>query len=205
MEQTHYRRVPDREREGDAVNAGLFVEEASGRIVDGRCDAIARRIVVAEGGENALEDYFRFYNDGKWAYSVVGRIVEELVAMEGDISGCSEHLPKLEECVGYLKGIKVAEMNIDSCVQELNKKVKEIKDRHSEWEKADESVRGNLSEEYKKVVGALKDYVRAFLESCKNVVRNHYVEDEGNVRNLLDVIHSVGNEIINNGAGQEAK
>ena len=47
----------------------------------------------------------------------------------------------------------------------------------------------------------MRDYVDAFEKSCVNMVRNRYIEDEENVRNLLDVIHKTGNFVLNNNAG----
>ena len=157
------------------------------------------RMVIASGGGNVLDDYYRFYNDGKWVVEVVRKISSTLSTME---RGMAEHLPsmpKLEECIGYLDDIKGDDMGVVPFVKELKVKFKGIKDKYSEWDGCDASERERLSGEHKALVMALREYVSAYADSCVNAVRNRYVEDEENVRNLLDVIHSAGNAVMNSG------
>ena len=53
------------------------------------------------------------------------------------------------------------------------------------------------------MVTGMRDYVDAFEKSCVNMVRNRYIEDEENVRNLLDVIHETGSFVMNGKAGNK--
>lgn len=162
--------------------------------------AMARNI-VASGGENVLDDYYAFYNDGKWMVTVARKILSVLSTMAGSISDYATSLPKLEECIGYVSDVSLDEMGTKSCAKELGDRLSGLKDKYSEWEKAEDSKKAGLSDEYRKMATDMKEYVDAFEKSCVNMVRNRYIEDEENVRNLLDVIHKTGNFVLNNNAG----
>lgn len=163
---------------------------------------IARSIAAAEMG-NVLDDYYRFYNDGKWVVDVARRASSTLAAMKESMFVHLANVPKLEECVGYLSDSKVDGLGVKSCSKELRERVSEMKRRYAEWEKAGEEEQTALYDDYMTEVMRAKEYVDAFLQSCVNAFRNRYVEDEENVRNLLGVIHSTGNSVLNNGAGEK--
>ena len=158
------------------------------------------RNIVASGGENILDDYYTFYNDGRWMVTVARKISSVLSTMAGSISDYATSLPKLEECIGYVSDVDLDEMGTKSCAKELGDRLSGLKDKYSEWEKAEDSEKADLSDEYRKMATDMKEYVDAFEESCVNMVRNRYIEDEENVRNLLDVIHKTGNFVLNNNA-----
>ena len=58
------------------------------------------RNIVASGGENILDDYYTFYNDGRWMVTVARKISSVLSTMAGSISDYATSLPKPEECIG---------------------------------------------------------------------------------------------------------
>ena len=162
--------------------------------------AMARNI-VASGGENVLDDYYAFYNDGKWMVTVARKMSGVLSTMAESISDYATSLPKLEECIGYVSDVGLDEMGTKSCAKELDNRLSGLKSKYSEWEKADDSEKAGLSDEYRKMTTDMKKYVDAFEKSCVNMVRNRYIEDEDNVRSLLDVIHDTGNFVMNGNAG----
>ena len=163
--------------------------------------AAMARSIVASGGDNVLDDYYTFYNDGRWMVTGARKISSVLSTMAGSISDYATSLPKLEECIGYVSDVGLDEMGTKSCAKELGDRLSGLKDKYSEWEKAEDSEKAGLSDEYRKMATDMKEYVDAFEESCVNMVRNRYIEDEENVRNLLDVIHKTGNFVLNNNAG----
>ena len=168
----------------------------SGRGFYGKCNAIARKIVAADG-RNALEGYFRFYNDGKWMVQVSRRLDTAVSAVCESITAYSEQLPKIEECIGYIEEARLSEMNTASCAKELRARLKDMKAKYSAWEKASDDERGALADEFMSVALVVRDYVGGFRDSCVNAFRNRYIDDEENVRNLLDVIRTAGNFVLN--------
>lgn len=163
--------------------------------------AAMARSIVASGGENVLDDYYAFYNDGKWIVTVARKMSGVLSTMAESLSDYATSLPKLEECIGYVSDVGLDEMGTKSCAKELGDRLSGLKSKYSEWEKADDSEKAGLSDEYRKTATDMKKYVDAFEKSCVNMVRNRYIEDEDNVRNLLDVIHDTGNFVMNGNAG----
>ena len=158
-------------------------------------ERIARRIVVA-AGENVFGDYFKFYNDGKWIVQVTRKIAEVLAKMESSIASHSAYIPKLEEDVGYISDIKNEDFGMASCKKELNGRLEELKKKYAEWEKAGDDEKTGLYDEYNEIVRKAREYAVAFEQSAVNMMRNRYIEDEENVRNPLNVIHSTSG-IIN--------
>ncbi len=161
------------------------------------------RSIIASGSENILDDYYTFYNDGKWMVTVARKMSSVLSVMEDRISDYPANLPKLEECIGYISDAGLDEMGTVSCAKEMREKVKELKDRYSEWEKSQPSEQASFYDRYKETISVMKDYIGAFEDSCVNSFRNRYIEDEENVRNLLDVMHSAGNFVLNGNAGKK--
>ena len=135
--------------------------------------------------------------------TVARKISSVLSTMAGSISDYATSLPKLEECIGYVSDVSLDEMGTKSCAKELGDRLSGLKDKYSEWEKAEDSEKAGLSDEYRKMTTDMKEYVDAFEESCVNMVRNRYIEDEENVRNLLDVIHETGSFVLNGKAGNQ--
>lgn len=164
-------------------------------------EKIARKIVMAGNG-NVLEDYYKFYNDGKWVVDVVRRISKTLLTMGESMTDYSVSIPKLEECLEYIEGAKLGEMDTASCAKELRDKIADMKKKYDEWEKADSAGQAKLSDEYKATVLTLRDYILSYEKSCVNMFRNRYIDDEENVRNLLDIIHKNGNAVMNNQIGK---
>ena len=165
--------------------------------------AAMARSIVASGGDNVLDDYYTFYNDGRWIVTVARKLSGVLSTMAGSISDYATSLPKLEECIGYVSDVSLDEMGTKSCAKFLGARLSGLKSKYSEWEKADDSEKAGLSDEYRKMVTGMRDYVDAFEKSCVNMVRNRYIEDEENVRNLLDVIHEAGSFVLNGNAGNQ--
>ena len=161
-------------------------------------ESIARRITASENG-NILDDYYRFYNDGKWVVDVARRMSSTLAQISGDVLEFPTHMPKFEECIGYMEDAKVDELGTVACAKELKKAYSDIKKAHSDWENASEESRTAKYDDFVKQVNDAKGYADAFLQSCVNAFRNRYVEDEENVRGLLDAIHSAGNAVMNGG------
>lgn len=158
-------------------------------------ESIARNIIASEGG-NVFDDYYRFYNDGKWAVEVVRKIIATLTQMN-TIESYSVRLPKLEECMGYVDEMKIDELGIDAFAKEIKKYLKSIKKSHEEWENAGDDNKTVKYDEFIENVTMAKNYVVAFEKSCVNSFRNRYIDDEQNVRNLLGVIQDAGNKILN--------
>jgi len=163
-------------------------------------ERIARRIVADSG--NALDEYYRFYNNGEWVIRVVRQVVSLLAEMEGSMSNFSADIPKLEGNEGYIGDADVKELDTDSCSRELKSRIAEMKKKYAEWEKADGAGQAKLSDEYKAIVLTLKDYMTAYEQSCVTTFRNRYVEDERNVRDLLDIMHRNGTKVMNDKIGQ---
>ena len=159
-------------------------------------EKIAKRIAASEGSDS-LGDYYAFYKDSDWVITVVRRAKDVLAEMEASMESYSTSIPKLEELEKYVDETEIAELNTESCAQEFKSKVDEMKEKYGAWEKADESQKANMSEEYRNTVTQLKDYLAAFEQSAKNAFRNRYIEDERNVKNLLDIIHEKGNSVLN--------
>lgn len=166
-------------------------------------ESIARNI-IASGGGNVLDDYYRFYNDGRWTVEVVRKTIATLTQMN-TMESYSAHLPKLEECVGYVADIRLDELGVDSFGKEMEKHLKSIKKSYDEWEKADDDGKAVKYDEFMDNVTTARDYAVAFEKSCVNAFRNRYIDDEQNVRNLLGVIQDAGNKIMNGNASANQK
>lgn len=166
---------------------------------------IALNIVAGDNGKNPLDEYYRFYNDGKWVVEVARKLSSVLSSMKEKVTNYSSYIPKFEECLGYISDAGLDEMGTDSCAKELRKNVADIKKKYSEWLKAPDDAKSAMADEYFMLIAGVKDYVVAFEKSCMNVFRNRYVEDEANVRNLLEVVHNAGNYVINEKKQQNEK
>ena len=166
-------------------------------------ESIARNI-VASGGGNVLDDYYRFYNDGKWAVEVVRKIIATLTQMN-TMESYSVRLPKLEECIGYLDDVKLDELGVDSFEKEMKKHLKSIKKSYDDWDDADDDGKVAKYDEFMDNVATARDYAVAFEKSCVNAFRNRYIDDEQNVRNLLGVIQDAGNKIMNGNSSANQK
>lgn len=166
---------------------------------------IALNIVAGDGGKNPLDEYYRFYNDGRWIVEVARKLSSVLVSMKEKVDNYLTYMPKLEECIGYMSDAGIEEMGTDSCVKELRKNVAEIRKKYSEWTRASDDDKPALADKYFELVAGVKDYVVAFEQSCTNVFRNRYVEEEANVRSLLEVVHNAGNYVMNEKIQQNEK
>ena len=166
----------------------------------GSIERIARRIAAVDNG-NELDKVFRFYNDGKFVVEKVRDIQFILTTMGSSMESYLENIPKLEEDARLVGDVKMDEMGSQSCATELKAKVNEIKRLHSLWEKAQPNDKARLSEAYNGVVLKLKDYIDSYESTCVDTFRNRYVADEDNVRNLLDVIRSAGDSVMNKRTG----
>lgn len=165
-------------------------------------ERIARSITESVEG-NVMNDFYKFYNDGEWIVKNARNIYSVLGSMVESMTNYSVYIAKLEEDVGYIERTDVEELNVSSCVKEMNSKISDIKKKYEEWEKATAGEQAVLSDEYKALVLVLKDYAKGYLDSCVNTFRNRYIEDEENVRKLLDVIHRTGNSVLNNRTSTE--
>lgn len=166
---------------------------------------IALSIVAGEGGKNPLDEYYRFYNDGKWVVEVARKLSSVLSGMKEKVANYVAYMPKFEECIGYISDAGLDEMGTDSCAKELRKNVSDIRRKYSEWTKASDADKPTMTDEYFTLVAGAKDYIVAFENSCTNAFRNRYIEEEANIRSLLEVVHNAGNYVMNDKIQQNEK
>lgn len=152
----------------------------------GMCASVARRIVAASG-RNVLDDYFTFYQDGKWLVEVVRRLLSTVDRIEKNSGDALALTPKMDECVRYVSGVSVEEMGSGNAAKEIKGQADALSGAIDSGDAAD----------VERIAKEFGEYLSKYEESCVNVMRNRYVDDERNVSGLLKTIRESGNYVMN--------
>ncbi|MBR4316378.1 MAG: hypothetical protein IKP65_05380 [Alphaproteobacteria bacterium] len=104
--------------------------------------------------------------------------------MSGNADNYITNIAELEENINFLKDIKLDEFSISSANTEYKKLLSQIKKTYNNYENNNEEL-----QEYYNSIKEMKKYNQSYEKSCINVFRKKYIEDEDNIRNLLDTIH----------------
>lgn len=153
-------------------------------IDNGITAAMARKIVIASG-ENVWDDYFNFYNDGKWLVEVLRKLISTLSGMKKGKT--VNFLPKMEECMTYIYDIRLDELGTSDFKKRCRKMLSELK----------KVVDDDDSDKRIASIDDFLNYVREYEVSCVNAFRNRYAEDEEDANNLLNTIRDAGNYVLN--------
>ena len=150
----------------------------------GRCASVARRIVAASG-RNVFDDYFTFYQDGKWLVEVVRKLKATVSRIGEKPSNAVMLMPKVEENLGYLKDVDLEEMSVSSANDAIKPMAERLRDAVNNG--------GDVAD----AANELHKYLESYEKSCRDVMRNRYSDDERDVSGLLDTIRESGNYVIN--------
>ncbi len=160
---------------------------------------------VAEA--TTLDDFHSFYVDGRWVVQVVRKLVEIFTGLQKELQpngkGMSTYMinkPKIDEELGYLsqadvKGFSCAEAN-----QTMKAYVAQMDKAYAAWNSGDKENPDKLAAAKSEYTGAVTqglEYLKSFESSCTNIVRNHFVNDEGEVSSILNEIRDSGNYVMN--------
>lgn len=148
--------------------------------------------IAKASGNNILDNLYDFYEDGNQLINIIRQINSIIYEMRKKIDNYITNISDLEENINYLKNIKIDEFSTSSSYSEYKNKLNQIKKSYSNYEKNKEEL-----QEYYNLLDEMKKYNESYKKSCINVFRQQYLEDEDNVRNLLDTIHESGNNILN--------
>lgn len=154
--------------------------------------------IAKSSGNNILDDLYDFYEDGNQLINIIRQINSIIYEMKQKIDNYITNISDLEENINYLKEIKIDEFSTSSSYTEYKNKLNQIKKSYVKYEndENDEKKKEELKE-YRDLLDEMKKYNDSYEKSCINVFRQKYLEDEDNVRNLLDTIHESGNNILN--------
>lgn len=147
---------------------------------------------IKAANNNILDDFYDFYEDGNELMKIMKNINAILVQMSGNSDNYITNIAELEENINFLKDIKLDEFSISSANTEYKKLLSQIKKTYNNYENNNEEL-----QEYYNSIKEMKKYNQSYEKSCINVFRKKYIEDEDNIRNLLDTIHQTGNNILN--------
>lgn len=164
----------------------------------GSVSRIAKGIAELNGG-SVLDDYHLFYKNGKWVLNVMDRLVSTFTLMGRSISAYASFVPKVDECINYLKGVKPDDFGAAKCAKELKDMADAVTSKQGEWGRAADEDKPVLYDEYKSLAEEARLYASAFRATCVNLLRNHYVLDEPDVQALLNEMHAVGNVVVSEG------
>lgn len=166
-------------------------------MLESRINRIARNIVIA-AGNNVFDDYFDFYADGSWVIDICRTLIRTINVLNSSIDSYNNNFPVIQEYLSYLKQVDLDDMNTSSAYSQINDKIKTIKNIFDSYEnQLDENRKNKFLQLYKKELKTLKVFINSYLTSCINIFKRRYVQDEYNVKNLLDTIHSKGISILN--------
>ena len=147
---------------------------------------------IKAANNNILDDFYDFYEDDNELMKIMKNINAILVQMSGNADNYITNIAELEENINFLKDIKLDEFSISSANTEYKKLLSQIKKTYNNYENNNEEL-----QEYYNSIKEMKKYNQSYEKSCINVFRKKYIEDEDNIRNLLDTIHQTGNNILN--------
>lgn len=151
-----------------------------------RCASMARRIVAASG-QNVFDDYFTFYQDGKWLVEIVRRLKGVVSKMEERPSDAVKLMPKAMECVGYINDVKLDEMGTSDAKKRIEGMVSDLR------KAADASDMEGVSN----AAAEFRDYLKSYETSCSDAMKIRYADDEADVSGLLETIRDAGNYVFN--------
>lgn len=171
--------------------------------VDGRCASVARKLVIAAGG-NVFDDYFTFYQDGKWLVEVVRTMQATLSRIASKPENTVVLMPKVEECLGHLSNIgDVPGMGVQAAVAQAKANASSLREASVALSSAVDDKTGEAAaSKCRAAADVFRKYLAAYEQSCVNVMRERYVGDELDVKGLLDTIHESGNYVLNKDAGE---
>lgn len=152
---------------------------------------IARNIIAKES-LNILDDYYIFYSDGQWIISVIRKLHATIIKMQEKVQNYLNCIPKIDEYYSYVSDSDLDDLFVKDVKKQIKQFISDIKKEYKKIEKEKSDY-----EKYNQKLEKFKEFIESYEKACVSIFKKRYMEDEQNVRNLLQTIREKGNKVIN--------